>query len=1181
MAPSNSSQAILSSYFSPSPHKSTKRRERPESPIDLTSDADDAMPSSHVEEPPIKKIKVVRSSQSQPRPSAVTTKSKKSGGIANYTQSTLFSQTLSQATPRHSTPATSSKTLGTAEKWAFIPQPSPSQCLSPGSGTRSGPDTSYKSDFVKENEKAKLHEAFKRKLLSHDSQFRLRHGVLAAPASDTGESVREGRTSPLDDQVDVTAGRDDNSGEDSDPGFREVMRIFSHTDSGSATVTRKGKGKQKASAEIKSTEQGGSKQSSAAASRRSKKPPPKIGPSGEPYTPLELQVLKLKEDNPGTLLMIEVGYKYRFFGHDAKIAAKELGIVAYTDRNFTVAYIPEGRLSVHLKKLLAKGHRVGVVNQIETAALKKVSENRNAPFERKLTRLYTATTYVDDLDSVDELEAYSPPPFMCLVEEPRNDKDGKVNIAMITICPSTGDVVWDEFEDTLMRIELETRLTHTRPAELLIPEKGLSESTCKMLRFFTRNSATGGEVRLEYIKHLMSYTDAFSSLSKFYTNRNLSAAASDAFKSAKLMAEITDFPKCVVVTLAHSVKYLSEFGLADALFETKFFTKFATRTHMLLAANTLINLEVYRNETDHKVEGSLIHILDKTQTKFGARLLKSWIGRPLVDKEALQQRVNAVEEILASESERLTTLRNTLSRLPDLARGLSRIQYGQCTPQELAKLLPAFEKIGNAYMEDFQTPVDVGLESPILNEIIYSLPKLRHDMKDFIDAVKIDEAKEGRKELMWWNPDRFPDLVNAAELLHTAEIELKEELRSIRKLLRIPSLGWTTHLNDEYLIEVKRASKPPIPENWVLHSRTRQVERYRPATTIPKVDARARFQEMLEVESKKAYKDFLQEISTKCYGVLRDVINKLAVADCLNSLARVALDPGYVKPEFTDDDSLEIIEGRHPMVEAITSKPYYSNSVTMGFGQPRSKIITGPNMGGKSSFVRMVALIVLMAQIGSYIPAESVKMGLHDSILTRMGASDDLAKGRSTFMVEMSETSDILHTATSKSLVILDELGRGTSTFDGMAIADGVLQQLVGQTKSKTLFITHYPVIATGIERKYPKDVENIHMGYTSDVRLGGRREITFLYKVKKGITTESFGIECARLASMPEQLLEVASARARVFQSTIEERIRQNKIIKAVMLINRCKQEERSQREATLAQLRGLVESLSISNTQ
>ncbi|KAG5354224.1 hypothetical protein C0989_003737 [Termitomyces sp. Mn162] len=848
----------------------------------------------------------------------------------------------------------------------------------------------------------------------------------------------------------IEAEEAESAGEESDHAFKELNALFSN----------KNKGKGKAA------------RSTASKSKKNVA----IGPSGEPYTPLEQQVPPC---------------------HCFKVAAKELGMVAFEHRNFLVASIPTHRLHVHLKN------------------------------------------YVDDLDSVDDLERYNPPPFMCIVEQAKKSITGDVSFGMITISPSTGDVVWDDFEDTLMRIELETRLVHTRPAELLLPEIELSGPTTKMLQHFTRNSSVGDGTRTEYFKEIMSYTDAFDLVSEFYTNKTHSAVASDNFKSGPrhLMAEVADFPKRVVIALAHAIKYLSAFSIADAFLETKFFTKFTTKTHMLLAANTLTNLEIYRNETDGTVIGSLLWLLDKTKTKFGARLLRSWIGRPLVDKRMLNERAEAVEEILESPSEQLVTLRQILRKLPDLAKGLCRIQYGQCTPQELAVLLPAFNKIGQAF-DNFESPSDVGFRSSLLNEIVFLLPKLKGPMKELMSAIRLDQAAEGRKDIMWTDLERYPEISDADVAIQFVNVELDDQLKAIRKLLRMPSLQWTTHLKDEFLVEHKNSDKRPIPDHWILHSKYGFQSSN--AKTTPDKTLIAE-QESYLAAANKAFSSFLEEIALNYYNILRNAINKLATADCLLSLAQVALQENYVRPTFTDNDALEIIDGRHPMVEALRPDPFVPNTVVMGGGKPRSKIITGPNMGGKSSCVRMVALIAIMAQIGSYVPATSVKMGLVDTVLTRMGASDDLARGRSTFMVEMSETSEILSSATKHSLVILDELGRGTSTFDGMAIADAVLQQLVENTKSKTLFITHYPLVASNLESQYPLDAENLHMGFEEETRVNGVREITFLYRLTPGMASGSFGIECGRLAGLPESLLSVATESAAKLQRHIKDRTRRN----------------------------------------
>ncbi|KAF9069829.1 DNA mismatch repair protein MSH3 [Rhodocollybia butyracea] len=902
-----------------------------------------------------------------------------------------------------------------------------------------------------------------------------------------------------------------------------------------------------------------------------------LGPSGEPWTPLEKQVLQLRKENPGTLLMVEVGYKYKFFDEDAKVAATVLGMVAFQDRNFTVASIPVDRRDVHLKNLLSRGYRVGIVNQIETAALKKVGDNRNQPFERKLVHLYTAATYVDTIDSVDMLESASPAPFLCIVEDKKGSKETEVNVALISVCPSTGDVVYDEFEDSLMRLELETRLAHLKPVELLCSSDGLTRPTEKLLRELTSSSSSTGpdRVRMECIPKLMSYTQAFSFLTSFYVDKRSSARASEHLKSGKVMVSITDFSSQLVIALAHIVQHLSTYNVADVLSETQFFTKFSNRSHMVLAANTLRNLEIFENETDHTVHGSLLWVLDHTKTKFGSRLMKNWVGHPLTDKRVLQERVDAVEEIITSSSDKLVTLRQTLKNLPDLARGLCRIQYGQCKPQELAILLSAFKKVAFAF-EPMEDPSGVGFDSPLLNKIIFALPSLRSLVNELMQTICLKRAAEGAKDELWLDKEKYPNIEETRMGLLSVEVELQEMLKSIRKILKRPSLKYETVAGEEYLVEVEKSARMDIPVSWTLISANKTKARYRPTDVQKKLEERFRWQETLDIEAGRAYTSFLHEISQKHYGPMRNATNRLAEADCLTSLAHVGLQssPSYTRPRFSDRDELEIVDGRHPMIELLLSDPFIPNTVRMGsFGETRSKIVTGPNMGGKSSSVRMVALIAIMSQIGSYVPAASVKLGMLDSVLTRMGAWDDLMQGRSTFMVEMSETSEILQTSTDKSLVVLDELGRGTSTFDGMAIAHAVLQHLVQSTRCKTLFITHYPLVAGEIEKQYPDRIQNLHMGYTAEDRIDGTRDITFLYRLTKGLASDSFGVECGRLAGLPEEILYAASHKSSRMQKEVEDRIARNRALNTVKLIKELKNGCSSQQ--LLSRMRKLADSI------
>ncbi|KAJ6630634.1 DNA mismatch repair protein MSH3 [Mycena sp. CBHHK59/15] len=1063
------------------------------------------MPSTDSSSSPSRQVKIsnffsqTSSDSNRKRPSSP-------GGVHNVRDSNEPPSKKQKALPV----AGSSKGGRSTERWRFIPSSS------------ENPTTSSMVPAASNT----LREAFKKKLLSDNNN------PLARP-----NPRNQIHMETKDSDPEFSYG-------DSDHAFEELSTLFSK---------KSGKGKK-------------------AVPRP--KPVEPVGPSGETFTPLEKQVMGLKRDNLGALLMVEVGYRYKFFGEDAEVAAKELGMVCYTDRNFLVASIPTHRRDIHLKKLLSQGYKVGIVQQVETAALKKAGDNRNTPFDRKLLHLYTAATYVDGLDSADDLDKYSSPRVVCLIEE-KSQRTGSgvdVCIGMISVSPSTGDVVWDAFDDSPMRIELEvsvayktrsrltdsrspkTRLVHSKPTELLLQKNGLSKSTEKMLGHYTEVTATDSRIRTEHFKEAMPFSEAFEFVTTFYTSRR--RPDFDDFGNGKLLAEITDFPRPVVIALAHAIKYLSAFDIAVSCSEARFFSKFTTKSHMLLAGNTLANLEIFRNETDYATRGSLMWILDRTVTTFGAKMLKSWVGKPLVDKCALQDRIAAVEEILSSSSDKLVSLRQLLKGLPDLAKGLCRIQYKQCTPQELAVLLAAFNKIANTFV-GIETSADVGLKSRLLNEIVLSLPPLKQPMKDLLDAVKLKQAAEGRKDCMWKDPSKFPALEDNIIAIQAVEMELDDELKAIRKVLKMPSLKWSSATGEDYLIEVKKSDNRPIPASYhPAISKTKYMERYRSPEVKLKLQERAQWQESLQIEANRAFSTFLEEV-TSHYAIMRDAVNKLAVADCLISLAQVALRANYVRPEFTDDDSLAIVDGRHPMVEALKSDPFIANTVDMGGKEPRSKIITGPNMGGKSSCVRMIALIAIMAQIGSYVPAASVKLGMLDSILTRMGANDSIIQGRSTFMVEMTDTSEVLHTATSNSLVILDELGRGTSTFDGMAIAYAVLHQLVASTRCKTLFITHYPVVALELEKKFPESLQNIHVGYQIDQRIDGRRDVTFLYRMTNGIASESFGVECARLAGLPESILDNAKTQSSQLETQVGARAKRNRIIRSLQLLKQCLRED------------------------
>ncbi|EJD46059.1 hypothetical protein AURDEDRAFT_87246 [Auricularia subglabra TFB-10046 SS5] len=889
-----------------------------------------------------------------------------------------------------------------------------------------------------------------------------------------------------------------------------------------------------------------------------------VGPSGNPYTPLEKQVMHFKEKYSGILLIFEVGYKYRFYGEDARVAAQALGHVCYRNRNFLSASFPVTSRSQHVKKLLSLGHKVGIIGQAETAALKKVGNNRNKLFERKLLHLWTSATYIDDLDShdnTDEMHQGSPPSIMCLVEERQNTTGENVRIGLVSVTSSTGDVVYDEFEDTRVRTELETRIAYLKPWELLLPSKGLTKLTDEMLKLVDTYSMRG-QTRTERFKSNMDYSAAFDALSKASKaggdddaasgrKFSITKASCQLTQSRAVVAAILDLPRQVVVAIAQVFKYLEQYKLSHVLLHAKAFRRFSEKTHMLLNASTLTNLEVFQNQTTLTKKGSLWGLLDRTETTFGSRLLKDWIGRPLVDRARLQERLDAVEEIRTpSENGHLIDqLRELLKRFsskafeyPDLAKGLSKIQNGKCTPQELGRILSAFRKIANTF-KGFDAEFGPGMRSRLLNDILATLPSIRDIVERLTENFSFDAAAKGQKEHLWRNEDMYPAVDSRIFAITATESDLQDELKEIRKIVHMPALKYkevTSALADEYVVEIEKSANIAVPEDWDLVSRTKKYSRYRSAGAAKLLFILEQHREMLDQESEEALQDFQRKISEH-YVALRHAVTQLATADCLVSLAHVSMEPSYCQPTFVDTNVLDIKGGRHPMIELLRDDPYTPNSILLGGRDANSKVITGPNMGGKSSFVRMVALIVIMAQVGSYVPAESATLGMHDALLARMGASDELMKGRSTFMVEMSETNEIIRSATPRSLVILDELGRGTSTFDGMAIASAVLEHFVTETSCKVLFITHYPHVATSLQEKYPFDVSVAHMGFVESEGLDGVRTIHFLYQLKPGLAG-SFGIECGRLAGLPEPLLESAAIRSAILQEQVQRRVDANK---------------------------------------
>ena len=815
---------------------------------------------------------------------------------------------------------------------------------------------------------------------------------------------------------------------------------------------------------------------------------------------------------------------------------------------FASASIPVHRLHVHVKRLVAAGHKVGVVRQIETAALKAAGDNRNAPFERKLTNLYTKGTYIDDVEGLEgPAPSLSPATGYLLCMSESNAKgwgnDEKVQVGIVAVQPATGDIIYDSFEDGFMRSELETRLLHISPCEFLLAGN-MSKATEKLVNHLsgTKMNVFGDKVRVERVsKSKTAAAESHSHVSNFYASRMKSTDAAEDAAASNLLEKVLKLPEDVTICLSAMIKHMSEYGLEHVFKLTKYFQSFSARSHMLLNGNTLINLEIYQNQTDHTSTGSLFWTLDRTKTRFGQRLLRKWVGRPLLDRLQLEERVNAVTELLdPGRTVLVERLNGLLSKVKaDLEKSLIRIYYGKCARPELVTVLHTLQMIATEFAH-IKSPDDVGFTSAALNDAVAALPQILDSVVGFLNKINFHAAKKDDKYNFFQENEETDEVMEQKLAIAAVEHELSEHRSAAAETLGMKKkVDYVTVAGIEYLIEVENSSykQKRVPASWRKISGTKRVSRYHTPEVVNLMRQRDQHKESLAAACDKAFTSFLAEISTQ-YQSFRDCIQSLATLDCLLSLATVAHQPGYVKPTYTDDTRLIVEKGRHPMVEQLLLNSYVPNDINLDTNQTRALLVTGPNMGGKSSYVRQIALIAIMGQIGSYVPAASATLGMLDAVFTRMGAFDNMLAGESTFMVELSETADILKQATPRSLVILDELGRGTSTHDGVAIAQAVLDYVVRDLRSLTLFITHYQHLASLARGFENGELKNVHMKFTESG--SGGQDITFLYEVGEGVAHRSYGLNVARLANVPGKVLGVAYKKS----GELEEKIGRRKMV-------------------------------------
>ena len=802
-------------------------------------------------------------------------------------------------------------------------------------------------------------------------------------------------------------------------------------------------------------------------------------------TPMRRQYFQIKERNQDCILFFRLGDFYEMFDDDARLAAKELDLTLTTrDRNkpkeeqTPMCGVPYHSVDAYIARLVAKGYKVAICEQMEDPAQAK------GIVERDITRIVTPGTVTES----------------CMLDETKNNyigclyaDGGRIGLAFCDL--STGAFFATVCADSAAAA---SELGRFAPSEVIRFGSACRESILDEA-LFHRLSCCVDEGKEEQFNR----TQAEEVLERHF-GESLAALG------------LTGLPEAIIAsgTLLQTLLTLQKNDLAH-IRQLQYYT---TGRFMELDLDARRNLELTETLRSKEKKGTLLWVLDKTRTAMGSRMLRSWLEKPLLDPTEIGRRQTAVEELVNSTVCR-GELQEALRNVTDLERVMTRVVTGTVNGRDLLGLAQGLRALPEIKRQ-LQS-----LDSPLLQKLEQAIDPLS-DCAALIENTLVDEPpitiREGKLIRPGANAeaDRLRDIMNGGEGTILAIEAAEREKTGIRTL----KVSYNRVFG--YYIEVSKSFMDQVPAHYIRKQTLANNERY----ITP---------ELKELEEQVlTAKDRLTALEYQLFTQLREHLAAqaarvqtaaaaVAAADALCSLASVAVQQNYCRPEITLSSEISITDGRHPVVEQVLKDSLFvPNDTHLGAADNQVSIITGPNMAGKSTYMRQVALIVLMAQMGSFVPARSARIGIVDRVFTRIGASDDLASGQSTFMVEMAEVASILKYATAKSLLILDEIGRGTSTYDGMAIARAVLEYAASPKHlgAKTLFATHYHELSA-IEDELP-NVKN----YNIAVKKRGDKMI-FLRKIVSGATDDSFGVEVAKLAGLPSSVI----TRARQILSELE----------------------------------------------
>ncbi len=800
-------------------------------------------------------------------------------------------------------------------------------------------------------------------------------------------------------------------------------------------------------------------------------------PVATALTPAMQQYYRMKSEHPDALLFFRMGDFYELFFEDAEVAARALEI-ALTSRSkekdgsaIPMCGVPHHAASGYVSRLVKQGHKVAICEQMEDPRLAK------GVVKREVVRVVTPGVQLDD-DALDATEN-----AFVVALAPSSAALGAAWLDATTgdfaVSEWEGPTRWDRLRDdiggTLPReilvpkgAELPEWLTDPRQPEAAIPRTELDASEFEP-----------GPARRDLAAHFEVLT-----LEAFGCER-LPAATTAAAAALRYVRETQKraLPHVATLRTRHA---------GDAL---------------VLDALTRRNLELVENLADGSRRGTLLDVLDDTRTAMGSRLLREWILRPLLQKELVLDRLDAVEELAFCTIER-GRFREALGGVQDIDRILGRVTLGTAGPRDLVALARSLRALPEAQgaLEDCVAPLTRGQLKSLAPPT---------DLAEEIERLLVSDPPALAREGGFVREGVDPELDELRDIAHGGKSTIAAIEERERQRTGIQSLKVRFNRVFGYYIEVTKSNLGLVPADYVRKQTIAGGERFITPELKEYEDKVLRAEERGLAREMEIFETLRARIAADARRVHQSSAATAAL-DVLASLADVASRHNYVKPRLQDGDGLAYLEGRHAIMERLQSEAFVANDVALGDGEPRLMIVTGPNMGGKSTFLRQTALISLLAQMGSFVPAREARLCILDRIFTRVGATDQILRGQSTFMVEMQETAHILRQATARSLILLDEVGRGTATFDGLSIAWAVAEHVARETRAFALFATHYHEL-TDLAADLP-GVGNLHVSARE-----WKDTVVFLRKIEPGGSDRSFGLQVARLAGLPVPVLQRA----------------------------------------------------------